>query len=224
LAAAGTDIDLSNDAFPFMTWREGTFAGVPARLARVSFSGELAIEVNVAAWHGPRVWEALLEAGQAFDLTPYGTEAMHVLRAEKGFAIVGQDTDGTVTPDDLGMSWIVNRNKGDFVGLRSLSRPDTIRVGRKQLVGLMPDDPDLVLPEGSQLVAADAQAPRRRSIGHVTSSYYGPGLGRSFALALVERGADRHGETLISPQAGQNVPAVLTSPILYDPGGARRDG
>jgi sarcosine oxidase subunit alpha len=223
LASVGTDIDLSNGAFPFMTWREGTFAGVPARLARVSFSGELAIEVNVAAWHGLRVWEALLEAGQAFDLTPYGTEAMHVLRAEKGFAIVGQDTDGTVTPDDLGMSWIVNRKKGDFVGLRSLGRPDTIRDGRKQLVGLLPADPNLVLREGSQLVAAGAQAPRR-SIGHVTSSYYGPGLGRSFALALVESGGDRHGETVMSPLAGEDIPAVLTSPILYDPGGARRDG
>jgi sarcosine oxidase subunit alpha len=224
LAAAGTDIDLSNDAFPFMTWREGTFAGVPARLARVSFSGELAVEVNVAAWHGLHVWEVLMEAGEPFDLMTYGTEAMHVLRAEKGFAIVGQDTDGTVTPADLGMSWIVNRKKGDFVGLRSLSRPDTTRPGRKQFVGLLPEDPDVVLPEGSQLVGADAQATRRRSIGHVTSSYLGPGLGRSFALALVEGGADRHGETLLSPRGGVNVPATVTSPILYDPEGARRDG
>jgi sarcosine oxidase subunit alpha len=226
LAAAGTDIDLSNGAFPFMTWREGTLAGVPARLARVSFSGELAVEVNVAAWHGLHVWEALVEAGQPFDLTPYGTEAMHVLRAEKGFAIVGQDTDGTVTPDDLGMSWIVNRKKGDFVGLRSLSRPDTIRPRRKQLVGLLPENPDLVLTEGSQLVAArsDAEAPRRRSIGHVTSSYLGPGLGRSFALALVEGGADRHGETILAPLVDEDIPVAVTAPILYDPEGARRDG
>jgi sarcosine oxidase subunit alpha len=224
LAAAGTEIDLSNDAFPFMTWRDGTFAGVPARLARVSFSGELAVEVNVAAWHGLHVWEALVEAGEPFGLTAYGTEAMHVLRAEKGFAIVGQDTDGTVTPDDLGMSWIVNRKKGDFVGLRSLSRPDTVRAGRKQLVGLLPEDADFVAPEGAQLVPAEIDSQRRRSIGHVTSSYYGPGLGRSFALALLEGGADRHGETVLAPLAGDDVRATVASPILYDPDGARRDG
>ena len=223
-AAAGTDIDLSNDAFPFMTWREGTFAGVPARLARVSFSGELAIEVNVAAWHGLRVWEVLLEVGK--HSPSRHTEPRRCMSCEprRGSPSSARTPMAPSTPDDLGMSWIVNRKKGDFVGLRSLSRPNTIRAGRKQLVGLMPDDPDLVLREGSQLVAADAQAPRRRSIGHVTSSYYGPGLGRSFALALVESGADRHGEKVISPLGREDVPALLTSPILYDPGGARRDG
>ncbi|HEY3213387.1 MAG TPA: 2Fe-2S iron-sulfur cluster-binding protein, partial [Actinomycetota bacterium] len=150
VAALGTDIDLSAEAFPWATWREGTVAGVPARACRVSFHGELCYELHVAAWHGRYVWDAVVQAGA----TPYGTEAMHVLRAEKGYVIVGQDTDGTVTPDDLGMGWIVNPSKGDFVGKRSLVRPDTARPDRARWVGLLPDDPDLLLPEGTQLVAA----------------------------------------------------------------------
>ena len=137
LAAAGTDIALEAAAFPFMTWREGFVAGMPARVARVSFSGELAYEVNVAGWYGRAMWEALMAAGAPMAITPYGTEAMHVLRAEKGFVIVGQDTDGTVTPHDLGMSWIVNETKGDFIGRRSLSRSDTVRAGSQAPRGVV---------------------------------------------------------------------------------------
>ena len=122
LAALGTDVDLSAGAFPFMSFREGTVAGMPARIARVSFSGELAYELNVAGWHGLAMWEAAMAAGEPFGITPYGTEAMHVLRAEKGFPIIGQDTDGTVTPHDLGMSWIVRKDDSDFLGKRSFRR------------------------------------------------------------------------------------------------------
>src|SRR5439155_18940645 len=131
------DVDESQEAFPFMAIRHGTAVGVPARVCRVSFSGELAYEVNVAGTDGLRLWEAVMAAGEPYGITPYGTETMHVLRAEKGFVIVGQDTDGTVTPYDLGMDWIVSKTKGDFVGRRSLSRPDTVRSDRKQLVGLL---------------------------------------------------------------------------------------
>jgi sarcosine oxidase subunit alpha len=219
IAAAGTDVDVSNEAFPFMTWREGTVAGIGTRLARVSFSGELAIEVNVAGTDGLRMWEALFEAGRGIGVTPYGTEAMHVLRAEKGFAIVGQETDGTVTPDDLGMSWIVNLKKGDFVGRRSLRRPALVAPGRKQLVGLLPEDPDALLPEGSQLVLEGT-----RSAGYVTSSYRSAALGRTFALALLAGGHDRHGATVRVPIRNATVDATVTSPVLYDPEGARRDG
>ena len=137
LAALGTDVDLSTDAFPFMTFRDGTVAGIPARVARVSFTGELSYEVHVDGRRGLELWEAVIGAGEPFGLTPYGTEAMHVLRAEKGFVIVGQDTDGTVTPDDLGMGWIVRKDDSDFLGRRSLRRADTARPGRKQLVGLL---------------------------------------------------------------------------------------
>jgi sarcosine oxidase, subunit alpha len=224
LAAAGCDVDPSAEAFPFMTLREGTVAGVPARIARVSFTGELSFEVHVAGWHGLHVWEALLHAGEPVGIAPYGTEAMHVLRAEKGFVIVGQDTDGTVTPHDLGMDWIVNPSKGDFVGRRSLGRADLVRPDRLQLVGLLPDDRDDLLPEGTQLVWDDAGGPPERMAGHVTSSYRSATLGRTFALGLVEGGHARRGETIHAPLPGRTVAASITAPVFYDPEGARRDG
>ena len=230
LQAGGTDVDVSRAAFPFMAWRDGEVAGVPARLARVSFSGELAFEVHVAGWHGRHVWEALLEAGGPLGITPYGTETMDVLRAEKGFVMVGQDTDGTVTPDDLGMSWIVNLRKGDFVGRRSLLRADLVRPDRKQLVGLLPDDPELLLQEGAQVVAAEhaAASPPVPMLGHVTSSYDSAALGRTFALALLAGGRERLGATVhgrtFAGGAHHAAPATVTEPIFYDPQGARRDG
>ena len=99
---------------------------MPARVFRISFTGELSYEINVPAYHGLHVWEAIMRGGAKHGITPYGTEAMHVLRAEKGFIIVGQETDGTVTPHDLGMGWIVSKKKPDFIGKRSL-QPRTTR-------------------------------------------------------------------------------------------------
>jgi len=224
LRAAGTDVDVSRAAFPFMTFRDGHVAGIPARVCRISFSGELAYEVNVEAWHGRALWEALMAAGEPFAIAPYGTEAMHVLRAEKGFPIVGQDTDGTVTPHDLGMGWIVHEAKGDFIGRRSLRRADTVRPDRKRFVGLLPADPDVRLPEGAQLVLDDLGRVPMPMAGHVTSSYASPALGRTFALALLERGDARIGETVYAPLAGGTVAATVTSPVFWDPDHARRDG
>jgi sarcosine oxidase subunit alpha len=226
LADAGTDLDLLNDAFPFMTFRDGTVAGVAARVCRVSFTGELSYEIHVPSWYGAHVWEAVLAAGEMFGLEPYGTEAMHVLRAEKGFVIVGQDTDGTATPDDLGMGWIVNPSKGDFVGKRSLVRPDTVRPGRKQLVGIVPQDPDLLLREGTQLIATSTiGAPPVPMLGHVTSSYRSAALGWTFALAMVEDGRQLRGRTVHAALAGGGTaPVDVTDPIFYDAKGARRDG
>jgi sarcosine oxidase subunit alpha len=224
LAAAGTDVDLSVEAFPFMTLREGNVAGIPARVARVSFSGELAYEINVSAWHAVAVWEAVLNAGGAFGIVPYGTEAMHVLRAEKGFPIVGQDTDGTVTPHDLGMSWIVNERKGDFIGRRSLRRPALARAGRKQLVGVLPIDPDALLPEGAQLVGEASDRGSAHGAGHVTSSYRSAALDRTFALAMVPDGRSLIGRTVIAPMPGGAIGATITEPVFYDAAGARRDG
>jgi sarcosine oxidase subunit alpha len=221
VAAAGTDVDLSREAFPFMAFRDGEVAGVPARIARVSFSGELAFEVNVAGWHGRPVWEALFAAGAPYGVTPYGTEAMHVLRAEKGFPIVGQDTDGTVTPDDVGMSWIVNETKGDFVGRRSLRRPDLARRDRKQLVGLLPES---FLPEGAQVVLEDTGRIPMPMVGHVTSSYRSAALERPVALAMIERGRELEGTTVLAPLLEGTVAAVVTSPVFWDPENARRDG
>jgi sarcosine oxidase, subunit alpha len=222
-------LDLATEAFAHLTFREtelgGPVAGVPARVARVSFSGELAYEVNVAGWYALAVWEAVMSAGADLGITPYGTETMHVLRAEKGYPIVGQDTDGTVTPHDLGLSWMVSKKK-DFIGKRSLRRVDAVRPDRKHLVGLLPVDPGELLPEGAQLVAADADLSRRpvAMLGHVTSSYRSAALARTFALALVKGGRDRVGETLLVPLGDRTVAVTVTAPVLYDPEGARRDG
>jgi sarcosine oxidase subunit alpha len=225
IARLAPGLDVSNDAFPFMTFRETELSnGVPARIARISFSGELAYEVNVSGWYGLAVWEAVLAAGEDFGITPYGTETMHVLRAEKGFPIVGQDTDGTVTPHDLGMSWIVSKAK-DFVGKRSLRRPDTARPDRKHLVGLLPVDPAELLPEGAQMIAEGTPlTPPVPMLGHVTSSYRSAILARTFALALIKDGRNRIGETLLAPLGDRTIRATVTEPIFYDKEGARRDG
>ncbi|MDR7300426.1 2Fe-2S iron-sulfur cluster-binding protein [Haloactinomyces albus] len=219
------DLDVSAEAFGFMEFRETTLHnGIPARISRISFSGELAFEVNVPAWSGLAAWEAIAEAGADLGITPYGTEAMHVLRAEKGFVIVGQDTDGTVTPLDLGMDRVVSRRK-DFIGKRSFARPDTARTDRKQLVGLLPVDPEKLLPEGAHLVAPDApRQPPVPMLGHVTSSYRSPALGRTFALALITEGTHRLGEVLHAPVGGTDIPVEVTTPIFYDEEGVRRDG
>ena len=220
------DVDLSNEAFPFMAFRETTLAsGVAARICRISFSGELAYEINVSAWYGRAVWEQVHAAGQPYGITPYGTETMHVLRAEKGYIIVGQDTDGTVTPQDAGMGWVVSKQK-EFIGKRSFQRPDTRRADRKHLVGLLPVDRATRLPEGTQLLAPDTDvaAVPVPMLGHVTSSYHSQALGRPFALALVSGGRDRHGETLLAPVGDALVPVEVTDFVLYDPEGTRRDG
>jgi sarcosine oxidase subunit alpha len=213
-----------NQSFPFMTWEDTRVAAVPGRVCRISFSGELAYEINVQAWHGLAVWEAVREAGEALGITPYGTEAMHVLRAEKGYVIVGQDTDGTVTPHDLGMGWIVSEQKTDFLGKRSFARTDTRRTDRAQLVGLLPADPELLLREGSQLVARDRLELPVAIEGHVTSSYRSAALGRTFALGLLKGGNGRHGDTVHAVIGDRAVPVSVTAPVLYDPEGTRRDG
>lgn len=214
-------IDLSAAAFPRMSVREGIICGVPMRLFRVSFTGELGLEINVPAAFGRAVWEAVHTAGQAFGIAPYGTEAMHVLRAEKGFIIFGQDTDGTVTPTDAGLDWAVGKKKQDFVGKRSLPRPDIVAPGRKQLVGLVTDDPHVVLEEGAQIVADPLQPITMTMIGHVTSAYWSATLDRSIALALVKGGQGRIGETLYVPMADRVLRVTIADPVFCDREGAR---
>ncbi len=224
LALVAPQLAVDNESFPFMTWRDTTVAGVEGRVCRISFSGELAYELNVPAWHGLHLWEAVFAAGARFGITPYGTETMHVLRAEKGYVIVGQDTDGTVTPHDLGMSWIVSTKKEDFLGKRSFSRPDTARADRKQLVGLLPLEDQLLLREGTQLVDGEELRPPVPMLGHVTSAYRSAAPGRTFALALVRAGRARHGETIHAVVGDRAVPVAICEPVFYDKEGARRDG
>ena len=198
------------------------YADFPARLFRISFTGELGFEVNVPARHGLALWERLWAEGQQYDICPYGTETMHVLRAEKGYIIVGQDTDGTLTPDDAGLSWAVGKAKPDFVGKRSLARPDMLAKGRKQLVGLLTDDPETVLEEGAQIVADPNQPVPMTMLGHVTSAYWSEALGRSIAMAVVVDGRDRDGQTLHIPMPDRTLTArVVKSTVFYDPEGRR---
>ena len=215
MAVVAPSLDLSG--FPFMGVRDAVVAGVQARVFRISFTGELSYEINVPGWYGLPVWEAVLEAGAAYGITPYGTETMHVLRAEKGFIVAGQDTDGTVTPADAGLGWAVSKTK-PFVGKRSLRRPDTARPGRKRLMGLRPLE-DVVLAEGSQLVDSPDGT---EMLGHVTSAYRGT-VG-SFGLALIASGKRREGQTLYAMHDGRMIPVQVTDPVFYDKEGARRDG
>ena len=204
---------------PAMAYREARVAGIDARVFRISFTGELSYEINVPGDQGLALWQAVTDAGAKHGITPYGTETMHLLRAEKGFIIVGQETDGTVTPYDVGLDWAVSKHK-DFIGRRSLTRPDTRRSDRKQLVGLSPADPREVLPEGAQLTEVDLALPRGHGskpipmVGHVTSSYMSPNLGHSFALALVRSGRSRIGTDLYVPLEGRAARVRIVEPVF----------
>jgi sarcosine oxidase subunit alpha len=216
-------IDVSRAAMPHMSVREGRICGVPSRLFRVSFTGELGFEVNVPADYGRAVWDAIWEQARRFDAVAYGTEAMHVMRAEKGYIIVGQETDGTVTPHDLGLGWAIGKGKRDFVGKRSLARPDLVKGDRKQLVGLLTADPKTVLEEGAQIVAVPAPPKGSPALGHVTSAYWSETLQRSIALALVTRGRSRDGETLYASGTRGPVGVTVAEPVFYDKEGKRLD-
>lgn len=215
------DIDLSPEEMPHMAIREGKICGVPTRLMRVSFTGELGFEINVPADYGQAVWEAIYERGAPMGMVPYGTEAMHVMRAEKGFIIVGQDTDGTVTPYDAAVGWAVGKKKTDFVGIRGLKRTDLTAEGRRQLVGLRTKDSKIVLDEGAQIVVDPNQPIPMKMIGFVTSSYWSETLGTSIAMALVEDGFNLKGETLHIPMPNETIAVEVCDPIFYDKEGAR---
>ena len=188
------------------------------RLYRISFTGELSFEVHADARYAPVIWEALIAGGGPFDVTPYGTEAMHVLRAEKGYVIIGQETDGTVGPDDLGLSWAAAGSKPDFIGKRSLARLDMHRADRKQLVGLLPEAP---VTEGAQITATPDD---KAMLGHVTSSYWSPALDRPVALALVATGRTRIGSTIHARSSDRAVRCTVVDPVFYDSVGERLHG
>jgi sarcosine oxidase subunit alpha len=217
-------IDLSDAAMPHMSVRVGRICGVPTRLFRMSFSGERGFEVNVPADFGAAVWEALWAEGQKHGACAYGTETMHVLRAEKGYIIVGQDTDGTVTPNDAGLDWAIGKKKTDFVGIRGLTRPDLVAKGRKQLVGLKTKDPKVVLEEGAQIVEDPNQTVPMKMIGHVTSSYWSENCGRSIALGLVAGGRDRMGQTLHVPMPDRVIEVEVCGTVFFDEKGERLNG
>jgi sarcosine oxidase subunit alpha len=165
-----------------------------------------------------------MQAGEKYGITPYGTEALHVLRAEKGFIIVGQDTDGTMTPEDLGMGWIIAKSKPDFIGRRSMLRSDTKRPDRKHLVGLLTEDPSIVIPDGAQIVEHLKDKPPMIMLGHVTSSYWSPSMDRSIAMGVVKNGRNRMGQRLYACWDDKRIPMKVTEPKFFDPEGARING
>ncbi len=209
------DLDLSDANFPHMSFKNSKIDNVNCRVMRISFTGEHSYEINIQSNYAKDVWIKCMEAGKEFNITPYGTETMHLLRAEKGFIITGQDTDGTLTPSDLQMDWIIGKKKYDFIGKRSLYRSDTIREDRKQLVGLLTEDPLEVLEEGAQLVE-DINKKPVEMLGHVTSSYFSPNLKKSIALAVVRSGKKMKGKKLIVPMENKNINVTITDTVFYD--------
>lgn len=217
------DFDLSAQALPFMSLADGNLAGVPARVFRISFSGELSFEVAAPAHRGAALWEEIHAAGAVHGITPYGTEALHVMRAEKGFIMIGDETDGTVTPQDLGLNWAISKKKTDFIGKRAQQRGFLAAEGREQFVGLETLDAQRVLPDGAYAVA-DPSAPQASVIGRVTSTYFSPTLERSIALGLIRNGLARMGEVIDFPVGGKEViRARIVNPVFYDREGARQD-
>ncbi len=208
--------NFSSESFPHMSFKELKIDEVSCRVMRISFTGEICYEINIPASYALSLWNKCISLGKNFNITPYGTEAMHVLRAEKGYIIVGQETDGSVTPIDLDMNWIVSKKKYDFIGKRALSRSDTVKEDRKQLVGILTVDPSIVLEEGSHLVEVETSLPMQM-VGHITSSYYSPNLGRSIALGLVKSGTKRKGAKLIVPTDNKSIEVEITNPVFIDP-------
>ena len=209
------DLDLSDESFPHMSFKNAKIDNIKCRIMRISFTGEHTYEINIQANYGEDLWKKCMEAGEEFNITPYGTETMHLLRAEKGFIIVGQDTDATMTPIDLQMDWIVSKKKYDFIGKRSLYRSDTMKEDRKQLVGLVTDNPSEVLEEGAQIVANTSLKPVEM-LGHVTSSYYSPNLNKSIALAVVRGGKNMLGQKLFIPMENKNINVTIVDPVFFD--------
>jgi sarcosine oxidase subunit alpha len=217
-------MDVSKDALPFMTWADGTLGGFRARVYRISFSGELSYEVAIPASEGLAFWETCIAAGAEFGVMPYGTEALHVLRAEKGFIMIGDETDGTVIPQDLGLGWAISKKKADYLGKRGQERAFLASPDRWTLVGLETLDGS-VIPDGAYAVApGDNANGQRNTEGRVTSTYYSPTLKRGIAMGLVRHGARRMGETVEFPKVGGgSVKAKIVDQVFYDKDGAKQN-
>ena len=214
-------MDMSEPALPFMSFAEGTLAGVPVRVYRISFSGELSYELCTPADRGQELWDKIHAAGAEFGIVPYGTEAMHVMRAEKGFIMIGDETDGTVIPQDLNLNWAISKKKTDYIGKRAQERSFMASTDRWKLVGLESLD-GRVLPDGAYAVADGTNANGQRNTqGRVTSTYHSPTLNRPIAMGLVLHGPDRMGEELEFPVPGDSYRARIVDPVFYDKEGAK---
>jgi sarcosine oxidase subunit alpha len=217
-------MDVSREALGFMEWADGTLGGFDARVYRISFSGELSYEIAVPASQGRAFWDTLLEAGREFGVMPYGTEALHIMRAEKGFIMIGDETDGTVIPQDLGLNWAISKKKEDFLGKRAQERSHMTDPNRWKLVGLETVDGS-VLPDGAYALGKGVNANgQKEMIGRVTSTYHSPTLNKGIAMGLVLHGPDRMGEVLDFPGTdGKTYKAKIVSPVFYDPEGEKQN-
>ncbi|MBL8839110.1 MAG: (2Fe-2S)-binding protein [Alphaproteobacteria bacterium] len=221
IRAAGTDIDLGRDAFPFMTLREGEVAGLPVRAARVSWTGELSIELNTPARHGLALWQTILAAGKTFGIAPVGSEANHVLRVEAGYISTGHETDGVVDVIDLGLGRMVSKTKADFIGKRAMAIGRAGNPVRRELVGYLPADPDRLVPEGAPVTP---QGARTHSEGFVSACVRSVALGRTVALGLLNDGRARHGETVFAKLPDAVIPMTVVPPVFHDADRARVKG
>ena len=217
-------MDVSKEALAFMEWADGELAGIKVRIYRISFSGELSYEIAVDAGHGQALWDKIAAAGAEFNIMPYGTEALHVLRAEKGFIMIGDETDGTVIPQDLGLNWAISKKKEDFIGKRGQQRSHMTDPNRWKLVGLETLDGS-VLPDGAYASAAGSNENGQRNMqGRVTSTYYSPTLGKGIAMGLVLNGPDRMGEVIEFPKTdGTIIKARICDPVFYDKDGEKQN-
>ena len=217
-------VDVSREALGFMEWKDGNLGKYDARIFRISFSGELSYEIAVPAKQGLAFWGELIEAGKEFQVMPYGTEALHVMRAEKGFIMIGDETDGTVIPQDLNLDWAISKKKDDYLGKRAQERSFMVNPSRWKLVGLETLDGS-VLPDGAYAIADGVNPNGQKSTqGRITSSYFSPTLKRGIAMGLVMNGPDRSGEIIEFPKIdGTVIRAKITSPVFYDPDGEKQN-
>ena len=218
-----TDVDFSNESFPFMTFKVFDYKNTEVRIMRASFTGELGYEIYVTPNHALELWKKIFHYGKEYELVPYGTETMHLLRAEKGYVVIGQETDGTVTPVDLNFNWMIGKKKKDFIGKRSLTRSDTSREDRKQLVGIVPLDRSEFIEEGQHVVECERLPKKIKTpveyLGHVSSSYHSPNLNHCIAMAMLKGGNKLIGKKLFvsSTYGNKNIPVEVVSPVFIDP-------
>ncbi len=217
-------MDLSKEALPFMEWRDSKIGDFDCRAYRISFSGELSYEIAVPASQGQGFWDALMEAGKEFGVMPYGTECLHILRAEKGFIMIGDETDGTVIPQDLGLHWALSKKKEDYLGKRAHTRTHMADPDRWKLVGLETVDGS-VIPDGAYAVGEGVNANGQRNmIGRVTSTYYSANLGKGIAMGLIKHGPDRMGEIVEFPGTdGKTYKAKIVDPVFFDKDGEKQN-
>ena len=219
-----TDIDLAADAFPHMSARMGTISGAPARIVRVSFSGESSYEINVPAGYGPALLERIDEVGAEFEIVPYGVEALMVLRVEKGYLHLGSETDGTTSPDDVGWGPVARRKATDFIGKRSLARPENLREDRLQLVSLKAAQTGQVIQAGAHILMGENRHPPARTDGWVTSACFSPNLGDYVALGMLRGGSAHQGRRVTLCDGDDTMTAEVVSPVFLDPDGERLNG